>query len=123
MNFKETLKSSFNKDDMIVIERYKASKFIFIISAFIFFIVFYFVWAWFYSEYLLSFLGVFYIFLIFSLSIYLYFLFKKYLIWKVPKFVFYIYIFLLLIFFIFLIAPVSLNWWVNWALEYFNLSL
>jgi hypothetical protein len=44
MWLKEILKKNFSEDKKISLERSKAAKFVFIISALVFFMTFYFVW-------------------------------------------------------------------------------
>jgi len=116
MWLKEMLKRTFSDENKIILERYRWAKLAFIISSFLFFINFYFVWANFYLDFFWKTLGVIYIILLLSLVFYVYFFIKKLLIWKIPKFVFIIILIFLLLIFGFLVLPIIVEWGFNYIL-------
>ncbi len=119
MGLKEILKQEFSNPKDITLERYRATKFAFIISVFLFFINFYFVWANFYSGIFTNTLGISYLLLLLSIVFYVYFLIKKMLLEKIPKFLFIIIFILLFVLSIFLSLPIIIKWWLVWILELF----
>ena len=117
MWFKEVLKKTFKDDKKIVFERYKAAKFVFIISSFLFFLNFYFVGARFYIgifNYTLAFM---YVVLLLSIMFYIYYYIKKMLIDKLPAFVFILLLFILFAGFLFLVLPAAIEDGVEWVLK------
>ncbi len=121
MGFKKNIKDKFLDDKAIIIERYKASRFILVFVSFLFFVIFYFVWAWFYSNILIEWLGFIYILLLISLIFYFYFLFKKLLINNEKKYFNIIIFIILLIIFWFLSLPIIIDWWFNWLIKLITL--
>lgn len=121
MWLKEMIKKTFSDDSKITIERYKAAKFVFILSSFLFFMNFYLVWANFYLEIFGKTLGIIYIILLLSLVFYIYLFIKKLLIWKVPKYILIIILLFLFIIFLFVLLPVLLEWWLNTVIEFIKL--
>ncbi len=118
MWLKEMLKKDFSKPKSITLERYKASKFMFIIISFLFFLNFYFVWADFYSNIFIPSLGVMYILLLFSLVFFVYFLIKKLLVEKIKNYYFVI-IFILL--FLILLSFSSIIVFNEWLIEFYEI--
>lgn len=116
MWLKEMIKKTFSDEKKITIERYRGAKFAFILSSFVFFMNFYFVWANFYLDFFSHTLGVSYIILLLSLAFYMYFWIKKLLIWKIPNYFFIIILIILLLIFGFFILPIIIEWWLNWVL-------
>ncbi len=70
-----------NTDEKILLERYKSSKIIFVISSFLFFITFFLIWSWFNDEFFLPFFTYLYVLTLFSLIFFLYFTIKMKLFW------------------------------------------
>lgn len=83
MSFKESVKKSFNNEKEIVLERYAWAKSIFIILGFVFFLNFFFLGAWFYSDFFIKTLPFSYILFLFSFLNYLYFYIYKTLLGKI----------------------------------------
>lgn len=118
MWLKEMLKKDFSKPKTIVLERYKASKFMFIIISFLFFLNFYFVWAGFYPHIFVPSLGIMYILLLFSFVFYIYFLIKNILVEKIKNYYFVI-IFTLL--FLILLSLSSIIVFNEWLVDFFKI--
>lgn len=74
---KENIKKSFNNKNKLIIEKYKATKFLFIISGFLFFLDLFLLWAWFYNDLLIRFFPFLYITFSFLFCLYLYFYFNS----------------------------------------------
>ncbi len=121
MGLKEILKKITSEEKNITVERYKAAKFVFIVTSFLFFINLYFVWASFYDEFLTDTLSIMYILLLLSVLFFIYFFLKKNLFWKMPEYFFYIVFALLFIIFIFLLLLVIFPGWFNWIIEFIRL--
>ncbi len=121
MWLKEMLKQAFSDEEKIIQERYTASKFSLILSATLFFINFYFVWAKFYLEYFIESLIFVYIYLLLSFVFYFYFLVRKLLYWKAKEYVFAILAFVLILFFVTFMSPVFAEWWVSVFLDFLRL--
>jgi len=117
MGLKKIIKDTFGDNKEITFERYKSSKTVLIFTSFFFFLNFYFVWAWFFSEIFSKSLGFLYLLLLLSFVFYFYFLIKKLLI-NNEKIYFNIIIFIiLLLIFWFLSLPIILKWGFNGILE------
>lgn len=123
MWLKEMLNKEFNNEKTIIFERYKASKFVLVVSSFLFFLNFYFVWANFYSDIFKNTLNFIFIILIISLIFYFYFFIKNLLFWKIPQYVFIIIFIFLLILFLFLLLPIIVEWWLIWIINFIKLYL
>ena len=121
MELKKNIKKVFWSNKEITIERYNASKTVFVFVAFLFFLDFYLVWAWFYYDLLIILLWYLYILLISSFIFYFYFLFKKLLINNEKTYFNVIIFIILLCIFGILLLPITLKWWLNWVLELFRL--
>jgi|SaaInlStandDraft_3_1057020.scaffolds.fasta_scaffold123815_1 predicted neutral ceramidase superfamily lipid hydrolase len=122
MWLKEILKKNFSEDKKISLERSKAAKFVFIISALVFFMTFYFVWANFYTEITSKILSISYIVLVISLVLFAYLFIRKSLSWKVPSVVFFLIFILLWAVLAFLLLPVIVDGWINsilWLLNFY----
>lgn len=104
MTFKEEIKKSFWDKKEIVTIRTSASKVVFLIFVFLFFLVFYLIWAWLWENIFSKLISPFYVLMIFSLNIFIFFLGQKLFVTKK------IYAYILSIFFllisIFFILPV-----------------
>ena len=116
MWLKETLNKKFSNPENITLERYRASKFAFIMSSFLFFLNFYFVWAGFYSDIFSNTLGIMYIVLLLSMVFFVYFYTKKIYLSKLPKAFFVLLIVFLLLLIIFLALPIVVKWWILWIM-------
>ena len=103
------LKRKFTKEKDITSERYKAAKFMFIFSIFVFFLNFYLVGKQFYLGFFGKTLSITYIILILSFVFYFFFFIKKMLFEKIPNYFYLILIILLGLFFIFLILPIIIK--------------
>jgi hypothetical protein len=121
MGLKEMIKKTFKDEKQITIERYRWAKFAFILSSFLFFMNFYYVWANFYTNIFANTLGIMYIILLLSLIFYVYFFIKKLLIDKVPKYLFIIILIILFLIFSFLVLPLIVEGWFNWVLNFIKL--
>ena len=117
MSFKEAIKKTFSDEKSLVIERYRAAKFAFIMASFIFFVNFYFVWAKFYLDIFSWTLPIMYIILLLSLVFFVYFFLKKLLIWKIPRHLFIVLLIILLGIFSLFVLPSVVK---GWLLAMFN---
>ncbi len=117
MSLKEILKQSFDEPKEISLQRYKAAKFIFVLTSFLFFVNFYFVGVNFYVDIFSKTLGISYILLLLSLVFYIYFLIKHIFIEKIPKYLFVLIPVLFFASFIILLLPVIFRWWFFWIFE------
>lgn len=117
MWFKETLKKEFFEDNNRVFLRYKSSKIILVLCIFIFFVSFYFVWAWFYNDIFIPFMSISYVLLCFSIVLYLFYYFKKTFLEKLKGIKLYLFIFFLFLMFFILISRIFLEWGISWLLE------
>jgi hypothetical protein len=106
MSLKEMLKQSFSNPKEIILERYKAAKFAFIVTSFSFFLNFYFVGAHFYSNFFSSTLNISYVLLLLSIVFFVYFLVKLVMIDKPNKYINFILFILLFSTFIVLLLPI-----------------
>ncbi len=123
MGLKEIIKEIFWDEKKITFERYIAAKKMLIIISFLFFLNFYFVWAWFYLNIFNDTLGFLYFSLLFSFLFYFYFFIKKAII-NNTKTYFNVIIFIILFFiFIWFCLPVVLEWWIRWVIELVKLYL
>ena len=123
MGLKEIIKEIFWDEKKITSERYIAAKKMLIIISFLFFLNFYFVWAWLYLNIFNETLGYLYFSLLFSFLFYFYFFIKKAII-NNTKTYFNIIIFIILFFiFIWFCLPVVLDWWIRWVIELIKLYL
>lgn len=111
MWLKEMLKGKFTKEKDITLERYKAAKFMFIFSALVFFLNFYFVGAQLHLSFFSRTLNITYVLLLLSFVFYFFFFVKKNLLWKIPNFLFVILIMMLGLLFTFLILPLIIKGW------------
>jgi len=109
MTLKEMIKQKFSNPKDIVLERYKASKFIFVITAFYFFLSLYFVWANFYSKIFSYSLWISYVVLLISTFIYTYFSVKMLFIEHSNKYLNILLFILLFILFVILLLPIILK--------------
>ncbi|MFK7780421.1 MAG: hypothetical protein QM490_04800 [Candidatus Gracilibacteria bacterium] len=105
MGLKEMLKKDFTKQKTITLERYKASKFMLVISSFVFFLNFYFVGARFYLNIFTSTLGITYIILLLSFVYYVYFFIKNMYIEKIKNYYFILIFIVLFIMFLIFAFP------------------
>lgn len=117
MSLKEILKQSFSDPKEITLERYKWAKFAFIITAFFFFLNFYFVGARFYSDIFTNTLGISYILLLISILYFIYFLVKLSFIDKPNKILNLVIFILLFWWFIVLLLPVVFKWGISSVLD------
>jgi len=123
MGLKEIIKEIFWDEKKITSERYIAAKKMLIIISFLFFLNFYFVWAWLYLNIFNETLGFLYFSLLFSFLFYFYFFIKKAII-NNTKTYFNVIIFIILFFiFIWFCLPVVLDWWIRWVIELVKLYL
>lgn len=120
MWLKEMLKEDFSKPKTITLERYKAAKFMLIISSFLFFLNFYFVWAQFYLNIFSNTLGVAYTILLLSFVYYVHFFIKNMLIEKVKRYYFIIILVILFLIFTVFVSPLIFDEWVKWFLGLFK---
>lgn len=123
MTLKEMIKQKFSNPKAITLERYKAAKFMLIISSFLFFINFYLVWAKFYLNFFTNTLGIMYIILLLSFVFYVYFFTKNMLIEKIQNYFFIIILIMLFLIFSFFALPVIIDEWFNWVLKFISLIL
>lgn len=117
MSFKEMLKQSFSDPKTLTLERYKAAKFAFIVTAFLFFLNFYFVWANYYSDIFSNTLWTIYILLVLSIVIYVYFLVKMVFVENPQKYLYIIIFILMFISFIVLLFPLVFSWGLQWVFD------
>jgi len=111
MWFKEILKKDFFDSENKLILRYKSAKIILVMSILLFFISFFFVWAWYYREFFSNYLSITYVLVIISIEIYLYLYFKKTFTSKLNGFLFILFFIFLVISFIILISLFIVDWW------------
>ncbi len=114
MGFKEILKKDFFESDNKLILRYKSIKAVLVLTILLFFSSFFFIGAWFYREFFLNYISIFYVLLSFSFVLYLFFYFKKTFLNKLSWPLLYIFSFLLILIFIVLIFPIIVEWWLVW---------
>lgn len=117
MWFKEILKKDFFESQNKLILRYKSSKAILIIFVLLFFTSLFFIGAWFYSDFLMNYISVFYVLLVISIVFYVFLLVKKTFNQKLTWVLLYIFIFLLIIIFVLLLLPVVVNWWIHYFMS------
>lgn len=113
MWFKEILKKDFFESQNKLILRYKSSKAILIIFVLLFFTSLFFIGAWFYSDFLMNYISVFYVLLVISIVFYIFLYFKKTFDQKLSWILLYIFTFLLFIMFVLLLLPVIVTWWIH----------
>lgn len=114
MGFKEILKKDFFESDNKLILRYKSIKAVLVLTILLFFSSFFFIGAWFYREFFLNYISIFYVLLSFSFVLYLFFYFKKTFLNKLSWPLLYIFSFLLILIFVVLIFPIIVEWWLVW---------
>lgn len=114
MGFKEILKRDFFESENKLLLRYNSSKIVLILNMLIFFISFYFVWAWFYREEFILYMSIIYILLCISIVFYIYFYFKKTFLSKINWVILNFFILILLILFIILMFPALFQGWILW---------
>jgi len=106
------LKQRFLDDQNIVLERYKAAKFLFILSSLLFFLNYIFLWSGYMEELFRATFSFSYFMLILWMIYYIYFFIKKALFNKVPKYIFFILFVLIFVFFLFFSLPLVIKWWI-----------
>ena len=114
MGFKEILKKDFFESDNKLILRYKSIKAVLVLTILLFFSSFFFIGAWFYREFFLNYISIFYVLLSFSFVLYLFFYFKKTFLNKLSWPLLYIFSFWLILIFVVLIFPIIVEWWLVW---------
>jgi len=114
MGFKEILKKDFFESDNKLILRYKSIKAILVLTILLFFSSFFFIGAWFYREFFLNYISIFYVLLSFSFVLYLFFYFKKTFLNRLSGPLLYIFSFLLILIFVVLIFPIIVEWGLVW---------
>ena len=114
MGFKEILKKDFFESDNKLILRYKSIKSILVLTILLFFSSFFFIGAWFYREFFLNYISIFYVLLSFSFVLYLFFYFKKTFLNRLSGPLLYIFSFLLILIFVVLIFPIIVEWGLVW---------
>lgn len=114
MWFKEVLKKDFFESENKIILRYKAAKIILVISILLFFISFFFVWAWYYREFFSNYLSITYVLFVTSIEIYLYFYFRKSFVSRLNAFLIMLLLIILGISFVIFLSPVIVEWWFMW---------
>ncbi len=114
MGFKEILKKDFFESDNKLILRYKSIKAVLVLTILLFFSSFFFIGAWFYREFFLNYISIFYVLLSFSFVLYLFFYFKKTFLNKLSWPLLYIFSFLLILIFVVLIFPIIVEWGLVW---------
>ncbi len=117
MNLKVLLKQKFSDDEKIVLERYKAAKFLFILSSLVFFLNYIFIGSGFLVEVFRSTFAFSYIMLLLGLIYYIYFFIKKALLNKIPKVLFFIIFILIFTLFLFFSLPLVIKWWIIGLVE------
>lgn len=114
MWFKEVLKKDFFESENKLILRYKSAKIILVVSILLFFISFFFVWAWYYREFFSNYLSITYVLVVISIEIYLYFYFRKTFTSRLNVFLIMLLLIILGISFVIFISPVIVEWWFMW---------
>ncbi len=121
MWIKEKIKQDFATKSILCRARLNSAKTIFAIVAFLFFVSFFFVWAWFYRDIFIRFLSILYILLLvsFDFLVFVYlankFLEKFGIVFKIITIVF------LLLFTLLMIWPVLYDWgFISFYNEYLN---
>lgn len=114
MWFKEVLKKDFFDSENKLILRYKSAKIILVISILLFFISFFFVWAWYYRDFFSNYLSLTYVLVVISIEIYLYFYFRKSFVSRLNAFLIMILLIILGISFVLFLSPVIVEWWFMW---------
>lgn len=117
MTLKEMLNQNFSDPKQITLERYKSAKFAFIITAFLFFVNFYFVWASFYINIFSSTLWIIYVVMLLALIFYVYFFFKNLLIDKPSPILLTSIIIFCSIIFVLLLLPILFEWGLFWIFD------
>lgn len=117
MWFRDLLNTDFENKEKILLIRYKATKNIFLISAFVFLLNFYLLWANFYFKILIKALPYTYVFLLLSLFFYFYFLIRI----KIKNiFLKILLIFIIFIFVVSLSFPYIVDWWFFYFIDLYN---